>query len=151
MPIEEIFQQGYLFCQHKRFLEAIECFQKVLEKDAKHVPTYYYLGALFFREGFWQKSLQCYQTLLELQPDLAAAHYMLGDLLGEIGEMEQAEFHLTRYYELSHSDMALICLATLLPPIYQSEKELDAWRERFKHKVEQLSQSSLTLQDPLLE
>ncbi len=96
------------------------------------------------------RAIRSFESAISLRPDLAGVHFRLAEtLVGEGREMEaQASFERAR--QLEPSAKVEVALATMLPPIYSSLEDLQAWRERFTEGVASLHARGICL-DPQLD
>jgi serine/threonine protein kinase/tetratricopeptide (TPR) repeat protein len=62
--------------------EAIACFNKAIDLDARFTPAYNNLGAVYCDYlGDYGKAIECFRKVIEVDPQNALAHYNLGNAL----------------------------------------------------------------------
>lgn len=80
--------------------EAIDAYQRVLEKSPQWVEPHINLGTLLYEQGDHRQAARCYRRAVELEPDNPLAHFNLGSVLDELGQLEEARQHLRRALRL---------------------------------------------------
>jgi len=74
----------------KRFEEAIECFDKVLELDPVDIMTWNYKGVASYTLGRFEDALWSFEKVLELSPGYPVPWNWRGLVLCELGRFEDA-------------------------------------------------------------
>jgi tetratricopeptide (TPR) repeat protein len=93
--------------------EAIACYQKVLEIEAKHAAAHINLGTLFYNRQDFKLAETHYRAALEADPRYALAYFDLGNVLDEIGRVQEAiqtyktALQLAPTYADAHYNLAL--------------------------------------------
>jgi len=113
------FKRGVdLYYKQGRFLDAIECFDKVIEMDPAHVEAWREKGVCFKELGRYEEALQCFDRAIDLDAKVPASYYAKGEALERLGR-ERGDFSL---YE-----KAVACFDIVL----QEEPEnVNAWNYR---------------------
>ena len=72
--------------------EALECYNKALEKMPNHPTLYCNRGDSLYRLGRYEEALECYNKALEIDPDYREswAWSNRGSVLDRIGKHEEA-------------------------------------------------------------
>ena len=76
--------------------EARGVLRRIVELEPNYAPAYNLLGYLDARDGDYEAALANLQKYAYLAPDLANPHDSLGEILGYMGEYEQAEREYAR-------------------------------------------------------
>lgn len=94
--------------------QAIEAYQRVVEKRPRWVEPHINLGTLLYEEGEREEAARCYQRAVEVEPGNPLAHFNLGSVLDELDRLAAAREHLRRAVELksdyadAHYNLALV-------------------------------------------
>ncbi|MFQ5664374.1 MAG: tetratricopeptide repeat protein [Terriglobia bacterium] len=95
--------------------QAIEAYQRVLEKKPQWVEPNINLGTLLYEQGDREAAARCYQRAVALDPHFPLAHFNLGSVLDELGQWGRAREHLRQAVRLkpdyadAHYNLALVC------------------------------------------
>ncbi len=96
-------------------LQAIEAYQRALEKKPTWFELHINLGTLFYERGKRDEATRCYRQAVELNPASPLAQFNLGSLLDELGQYATAREHLRRAVQLkpdypdAHYNLGLVC------------------------------------------
>jgi outer membrane protein OmpA-like peptidoglycan-associated protein/tetratricopeptide (TPR) repeat protein len=86
------FEQGKEFYEDDSYDDAIEQFEKALEKNPNHTDALYYLGYTFYNQENYLKAIEFFNKLDELDPNYKIWHfYLLGFSNIKVGNLEAAE------------------------------------------------------------
>lgn len=88
------FKRGVdLYYRQGRFLDAIECFDRVIEMDPSHVDAWREKGVCLKELGRYEEALQCFDRVLDLNDRTPATYYARGETLERLGR-ERGDFTL---------------------------------------------------------
>ena len=76
--------------------QAIEAYQRVIEKSPRWIEAHINLGTLLYEQGEKEEAAGCYRQAVELEPANPLAHFNLGSVLDELGQPGPAREHLRR-------------------------------------------------------
>ena len=131
--------------------EARTSFYRALEIQPDLAPAYCSLANLLAQQGQLEEAIAASQKAVALDPADATAYRNLGNALAASGRVSEARAAYKRSLDISPSDGMRVKLATLLPVIYPSLEEMQAWRSRFAVEIKRLSARSLAIVNPLKE
>jgi predicted O-linked N-acetylglucosamine transferase (SPINDLY family) len=113
-----------------RLPEAEASFRQALDCDPRSALAWTNLGNVRKALGHFDEALTHYERALALRPGHAEAHQDLAVARAEQGHMDEAEAHFREALRLRPDELSRVQLATLLPPVYQSLEDMQAWRRR---------------------
>ena len=131
--------------------EASISFHRAVEIKPDLAPAYCSLASLLAQQGQWQESIAASQKALALDPTDTTSYWNLGNALAAIGRVSEARTAYERSLAIRPRDGMRIRLAILLPVIYPSLEEMQAWRSRLATEINKLKARSLVIVDPLKE
>ena len=114
-------------------LEAIQCYEKVLELDPSHAAAHINLGTLYYNRQDYASAERHYRKAVEVDPRYALAYFDLGNVLDETGKAEEAvrayqsALALAPTYADAHYNLALA-----YEKMKQSRRALRHWRAYVK-------------------
>ena len=76
--------------------QAIEAYQRVIEKSPRWIEAHINLGTLLYEQGEKEEAAGCYRQAVELEPANPLAYFNLGSVLDELGQPGPAREHLRR-------------------------------------------------------
>jgi protein O-GlcNAc transferase len=124
--------------------KALAAYREALRLKPDSAEPHFNLGGLLAGQNNLDDAVASYRQALRLKPDMAEAHTALGQVLGDReGNTDEAMACLQNALELRPSARLRIALATCLPVIYQSQAELDYWRNRLIEQVRQLREQNV--------
>ena len=94
--VDEIFQEGLLFEQEKRYTEALQKYQDVLRIDPSYSKAYYRMGYVYHITGDRSNASLRYQQAIETDPNLFQAYNNLGILYLEDNNLSSAHHHFSQ-------------------------------------------------------
>ena len=109
---ENLYQQGLIFLQERRFAQAEEVFQAILKQDRKFAPAYHELGRIYANRGDLEDAREMCECSLEHDPLSVMAHYTLALINQESGARDESIAVLKRLlylapdYILAHYSLA---------------------------------------------
>jgi len=110
-------------------LEAMDCYQRVLELDPGHAPAHINLGTLFYNRQDYASAEQHYRKAVEADPRYALGYFDLGNVLDETGRVPdaiasyQSALSLAPTYADAHYNLALA-----YEKLKQPRRALRHWR-----------------------
>jgi protein O-GlcNAc transferase len=134
-----------------RLHEAVTWLQLAVSAAPDFAEAHHNLGLACAQRGQPDEAEACYRRALELLPEFREAALDLGRLLAMRGNMEEAGGCYARLAEGRGDHAALFLDATLMPPLLASAAEVESWRERFRHGLEQLEPLALRIANPVTE
>jgi tetratricopeptide (TPR) repeat protein len=114
-------------------VEAIECYERVLQLDPMHAAAHINLGTLYYNRQDYASAEKHYRKAVEVDPRYALGYFDLGNVLDETGRVHDA---ITAYrsavalaptYADAHYNLALA-----YEKIKQPRKALAHWRAYVK-------------------
>jgi tetratricopeptide (TPR) repeat protein len=81
---------GNLYLKQGKYLEAIETFRTVVEKDPNHFKAYSNLGLALKTVGLFEEAILMYERSLKIHPGQAVVHNNLGSLYTSKGDIKKA-------------------------------------------------------------
>lgn len=131
--------------------EAIAAHGQALKHDPAFAEAYANLGAALQEQGKLQDAVVAYRQAIAVKPTYADAYSKLGYALKEQGKTDEAVEAYQQALALQPNDGTRIKLATILPVILGSKRELTAFRRNFEKNVQTLLKEKLTIIDPIRE
>ncbi len=125
--------------------EAAACYQQALRLRPDCAEAMYNLGGIFAEHKQVDQAESCFRQAW-LTPEMPEAHLGLGQLLADqIGKVDEAIVCLKEALRLQPSDWLRIELATRLPVVYQSNDDIQFWRDRLIREVNLLRQQHVVV------
>ncbi len=99
LQLNELFQQGIVYLQAKKYLEALERFQIVLDKDDQYVQCHNNMGAAYLGLGQNDLAKVCFEKALVIDKDYQPAIDSLA-LISKLqpGDESLFSFNVIRFY-----------------------------------------------------
>lgn len=117
----------------------------VRQLDPHALPEPAQLGHLLLRLGLSDEAIRAFQTALERTPDDAQLWMHLGRATLSQGDIDNTQEAFSRAHALAPEDLRLqVAHQLLLPVLYRTPMEIDAWRRRFRFGLEALEQELAT-------
>ena len=105
-------QMGDVLALEEKFVEALEEYDRALEKSPHYLEAQFFKGKLFETSGMVDEAVVCYREVIEkslgygkTKRDIGLTHYSLGLLYGERGLLKEAIEHHKKMVE-RHPDYA---------------------------------------------
>jgi tetratricopeptide (TPR) repeat protein len=76
--VEKLYSQGVLHASSGDYKKAIECFEKVVYKDVRHIEAWFQIGLCSGKIELWDSAIAAYKQVIQFKPGLVSAHYNLG-------------------------------------------------------------------------
>jgi len=99
--VRELFHQGFSLVRDKRYTEALEIYDFIINLLPDDPTAYAQRGNVYYYLGEIDKAIEDYSKAIELKPDFAEAYNNRGNAYLSKGEMERGVRDLTRAVELS--------------------------------------------------
>lgn len=129
----QFLQYGTSALREKRFGDALQAFQKILENEPGNATAWMDQGIALEGLGQMPAAEQSYRKAVALEPTLARAHYNLGTLLAGRGLMREGIEHLETAVRLDpESRDALFNLGRALDETGEPARALDAYDRLLK-------------------
>jgi protein O-GlcNAc transferase len=140
-PVEhaqQLVEQAHLLRQQGRLVEALDRFKQAVAAAPERAEWLNELGNLHQDLGDQDSALTCYRRAVAAQPGLLPAHQNLGYLLFNHGQPREALAHYEAAQRLQPSPMNQLLAATVLPVVYESQEDVETWRQRLTQSVRRL-------------
>lgn len=125
--------------------EAIATFKRAVEINPRHLPTLMNYGAMLRQVGDLDGAIECLQKAVQIEPNSADAHEKLARALWAVVRTDEALEHYQAALKLAPSPKLRVTIATLVPAIYKSVEDVNAWRKRLVEEVEKLHREGVKL------
>ena len=113
------FKKGLdLYYKQGKFMDAIQCFDRVIEMEPGHVQAWQDKGVCLKELGRYEEAIQCFDRVITLSPSNPEIYYFKGECLEKIGK-STGDFE---YFE-----KALKCFDQVLT---MDNKNVNAWNYR---------------------
>jgi protein O-GlcNAc transferase len=130
--------------------EALAAYRKAAQLDPTDTAALNDLAILFQELGHYEESEEAFKRALDLDPRLTIPHANLAYLLADQGRGAEAERHYEQALRLEPSHRLRMLAETRLPPIYDSEEQIHACRERLAVNLNRLFEEGACI-DPAKE
>lgn len=126
-----------------RYEEAIAQYQKVLETGIADADVYFYLSDSFKFLNREQDAILTLQEGIRLYASAAELHFALCTILQTSGRIEEAILSAERASQLLPNNYTFKILKNLmLPLVYETEEQIDYYRQRFAQGLQNLIQQT---------
>jgi predicted O-linked N-acetylglucosamine transferase (SPINDLY family) len=122
---------------------SVEAFEQAIALEPHRADLLVELGMVWQERNDPDAALASFRRALAQDPDNVAALQNIGCLLCNLGEPDEALEHYARALHIWPSPISQMLAATVLPVVYRSRSELQAWRERIAGRVRALADSGL--------
>lgn len=122
---------------------AVDAYEQSLALAPDRADLIVELANVWQARNDYEAALACYRRAVEIAPENISARQNLGYLLGNLGEPEQALEQYEQVLQRWPSPISQMLAATVLPVIYDSTAEVQAWRQRFADRLINLSNAGL--------
>jgi predicted O-linked N-acetylglucosamine transferase (SPINDLY family) len=143
-------ERGDALLRAGRLAEAVEAYRQAIAAAPTYVNAHNDLGNALQRVGKLDEAIACYFRALQIEPSHAPAHSNLGVYFKDQGKLEEAARHFKAAVAVQPSDTLRVLLATLLPPVYMSQEEVEERRRGLLENLARLEQDGIKL-DPSRE
>lgn len=141
---------GELYEAAGRRGEALDAHQKALRLEPWQPEHPHRVGSLLLAAGRTEEAITQFRRAVAVGPAYFPAWAMLGQCYGNQGRMSEAESAYRRAIAAQPNPKARIALATLLPPIYDSQEQLEAYAEGLPQRLAELRADGVRV-DPTRE
>ena len=111
-----------------------------LALNPKDAASWITLGNLRQEQNRQPDALLCYERAVEADPRMSAARQNLGYLLFNQGYPERARDVYRELLAIDSSPMNRLLATSVLPVVYQSQEDLQQWRNEQESALQQMSQ-----------
>ena len=91
---------GIIYCRRGETEEGIRLLKRSAALNPNDADTFYNLGVIYDMTGQPREAAESYRESLRRMPDVARTHSRLAQTLRQLGQSDQADFHLRRAKEL---------------------------------------------------
>ncbi|MGB9167399.1 MAG: SIR2 family protein [Nitrososphaeraceae archaeon] len=105
--ISNLISKGYRFMARKDYLNAIECFNKVLALEPQNYEIWYIQGESFFKLNEFDRSIKCFEKTLEIDPNNEDAQYKIKLATKNLKSISYIS-ESSRYKRLSETDWEIL-------------------------------------------
>ena len=146
---EAALNYGYSFYRQGKYQEAIEQYQKFLETKTGDIYFYDALAKCYKSLNKCKESLEVYEQGLKLHSHSSFLYYNLIETLQYCGKIKDAIALAKKVSHLQENDFTLkVEEQSLLPIIYETEEEIEFYRERFISNLQALvNNTSLNIEE----
>lgn len=130
--IRAIQYQAYMYWDKKKYKEAIDCFQKVLEINPKyiHIKAYARIGEIYEEQEEYVKAIEYYDKQLEIEPD-AFCYLSKGWCLAHIYKYSEARIYYKKSLDMDQNNTNIYChIANTYT--HQTDSDLEKAAEYFE-------------------
>ncbi len=131
--------------------KAIPLYEKSCALNPHSTIAWNNLANNYHSNAQYDEAQQAYEKVLQLDPSLTSAYQPLGSIYALKGEYQKAMAMFQKAFSASPSAGLCIEMSTVLPYLYQSENELEQYRNQYTQNLMALLQSDLKFSDPLKE
>jgi tetratricopeptide (TPR) repeat protein len=96
--------QKFLKCSFKRFVEAIPCFDKLLEINPNNSKIFKNKINALLESSQYEKANQCFDKLIKIKPNYAEAFKLKGVALFKLQKYKEAIKFLDKSIEIDPND-----------------------------------------------
>jgi protein O-GlcNAc transferase len=132
LPVQAGFNRANVLARLGRHAEAVDALRAVIAADAQHADALNNLGVSLLALGQDSAALAALTQAVELAPNAADAALNHAEALARSGQTEPARAAFARAAQLAPTRLRSRWAARLsLPPLCDSDDEINAWRQRF--------------------
>jgi len=143
---------GTILEKQGKLEDAMLCYERSLTAQPEHVFAHNNLGLAYMQRGQLGAATACFRNALMIAPGDVDALQNIGDISAMQGKTDEAELFYRSALNINDSPGLKFRLATLLPPIIESEESIAMIRQGLKSALDDLRQDkNLKLFDPVLE
>ncbi|MBW4639531.1 MAG: tetratricopeptide repeat protein [Gloeocapsa sp. UFS-A4-WI-NPMV-4B04] len=140
-PAQAALYYGYSYYRKGQYQEAINQYQQFLETQVGDVDFYSALADCYKSLNQYEEAIETYQAGIKLYPQAAELYFWQAGVLRDLGRTQEAiAFAIEASRLIPDSLLLKLEPQFLLPVIYETEEEIDAYRQRFIQGLEELIQ-----------
>ncbi|MGF1492957.1 MAG: tetratricopeptide repeat protein [Microcoleaceae cyanobacterium] len=141
-------QQVQLHLQHKNYAASLDAYQKALELQPDHGPTYIDLGRLYAQQQQWQDAISSYQVALRLCPTNAEIYWLIAETFRRTEQWLEAKTAYQKAIEFysNQSDLSLESVYVGLGIVLAHQGEGEAAVDAYEHALRLNPQSEVSYQ-----
>lgn len=139
------FNRGVVHELRKELAAATAAYQEAVRRQPDYVEALNNLGNVLREQGCLDEARACLERALALRPALVPALANLGYLCRDEGRVLEADRYFLQAQSAQPDVKLRITQALLLPPVYQSLADLQAWRARITENIARLREERVML------
>jgi protein O-GlcNAc transferase len=139
--VNAIVNLGTLITKQGKFELGTEYLHKTLELQPDCAEAYSNLALIAYQTGKIAEAIRLYHTSISIDPNTAAVYYNLGLALYMDGQLEAAIAACEKSIELDPDSHAYQLFYLATPTLYDTEAEIDRWRQRASWGLEKFTQT----------
>jgi tetratricopeptide (TPR) repeat protein len=112
--IMSLFLKGETLCNIRQYKEAVECYDRILNKDPEYIDAYISKADVLFKLSMYSEVLDCYDKVLMLKPDYERIFLYKTKVLEICNDYESAISYYRRISDYRFCDKAKQRLNELL-------------------------------------
>ncbi len=128
--------------EQNKIPEAIEAIQKAIELDGKNIIYYLNFAGMCLNIGDVTNAIKYYKEALKLEPNSIPILSALTDLTSVISPVETYEY-MKKFNAVFPQDTLKIGLKTFVPIFYESQTEIDEFRQQLDKNLDKLLKQEL--------
>ncbi|MFB2922295.1 tetratricopeptide repeat protein [Aerosakkonema funiforme] len=150
-PAEAAEYFGYAAYREGKYEEAIEYYKKLLTYRTGDIYFYNALAECYKKLNQAEETIKTYQEGIKQHPNSAYLYFLLVISMQDFGMLEEAIELATQASQMLPNDLSLkLEKQRLLPIVYDTTAEIDYYRSRFIHHLEELVlQTNLDTQEAI--
>lgn len=126
-----------------KYEEAIVCYQQALTLEPNFLDTYLKLGWALMHLSRFEEATDCFQQALILNPEHPEVYQKLALSLASQNKLEEAITYFQKALQLNPNFVEVYWQSHLLLPIlYDTQEQIQSWRQRFCRGLNHLIQQS---------
>jgi predicted O-linked N-acetylglucosamine transferase (SPINDLY family) len=116
--------------------DAEKLFREALELQPDHLPSLINFGMLLRQKNDFDGAISVLRRAGQADPNSSDAHEKLARVLWAACQTDEGLAEYREALRLSPTPRMRYLVATLIPPVYRSDEDLRAWRQRLLDEVE---------------
>jgi predicted O-linked N-acetylglucosamine transferase (SPINDLY family) len=124
---------------------ATEAYEQALALAPHRSDLYVELGNAWQELNDPEAAVACYRRAVETEPGNVPARQNLGYLLGNLGDSEGALREYEQLLRIWPSPISRMLSATVLPVIYDTSADVQAWRQRLTRLLREIADSGVRI------
>jgi predicted O-linked N-acetylglucosamine transferase (SPINDLY family) len=137
------YKLGNILVEVDRQAEAIASYQKALALEPHMLSAYFGLGRALINQFQFEEASACFQQALTFHPDHPEAYYNLAVALANQNKLDEAISSFQKALQLNPDFVeAYWHNQLILPVVYETQEQIQFWRQRFCRKLKDLIQQT---------